>query len=328
MPGKRKILVRSLSPTEVQSVISQYPPLLEEEFRYSAIRKGNKSPSSKDPNILLVAPIISNPEYSILSSYTHKCYIKHRIPEIANQAPTIEQWFQELRVYPDELEMTHIPPRKNKCLFKINPKPTFFRDVDVNFASSKNVRGKKHPGWFVYYYYVDPVSLQVLHLDEPEARQLYCKKYEQSIMFEKSPAKPVFESLWRRCMTRSRSIPIVLRGHGITESMDKHLSIPTLYHDYRHCFPFIYCLVEMLMKYPHLDQCIWNVETPPKMIPTFYTDPRPRVPITYTDPHAGKVYASDKPTDTIIPTKILPKNNDTEEEDAPDIRDISAYINE
>lgn len=317
---------KPLTPEEVQTVISQYPPILEEEFRYSAVRKGIKSPSGNDPTILLVSPFKSNPEYAILSASTHKCYVKHRIPEITNQAPTIEQWFQELRVYPDELDMPSIPPRKTRALFKVNPKPTFFKDADINFASSKNARGKKHPGWFVYYYYVDPVSLQVLHLDEPESRQLYCKKYEQSIMFEKSPARPVFEHLWRRCMTRSRSIPIVLRGHGITESLDKHLSIATLYHDYRHCFPFVYCLAEMLMKFPHLEQCIWNVETPPKMVPAFYVDPRPRNAVTYSDPHAGKVYASDNITTDSSKTVKNDTKNDEEEDEAPDIADISGYI--
>ena len=325
---KFKIVPKSLSPETIASLTEEYPPLVPEEFRFSLIRKGYKPPAD-DGSILLITPTKANPDYALLSSSTHKCYVKHRISDISNQAPTIEQWFQELRVYPDELDLPAIPARKSKDLFKAHPKPTFFRDADINFASSKNARGKKHPGWFVYYYYVEPVTYQVLHLDEPEARQLYCKKYEQSIMFDKSPAKPVFECLWRKCMTRSRSIPIVLRGHGITESLDRHLSIPDLYHDYHHCFPFIYCLAEMLLKFPHLDQCIWNREVAPKSIPIFHSDPRPRKMVSYTDPHIGKVYASDTKTQasSTKPPSRTRKSSDNEDE-APDISDIASFITE
>ena len=279
----------------IEEVKSSYPPLTEDEFRYSKVACGFPSAKSTDGSKLLVSLLKSDKKYFLLSSMSHKCYIKHRIPTIPNQAPTIEQWFQELRVYPNELDLPTIPKCKSKQTLYANPKPEFFTKANENFATSANARHKKDKGWFAYYYYVEPESNRILHLDEPEARQLYCKKYEQSITFEKSPARPVFEELWRTCMARSRSIPIVIRNRGIENSLDKPIHIADKYHDYNHCFSATYCLVEMLVKYPNLDQCIWNVEVAPKESPPHVKVFRPRPAITYNNPHKDKVYECDKP---------------------------------
>lgn len=282
-----------LTKPAIETLLKEYPPLTEEEFRYSKVSRGLPSFAAKDGKVLLVNLLKSNPKYFPLSPSAHNCYIKHRIPNIPNQAPTIEQWFQELRVYPNELDLPKIPRYRTKEVMEANPKPIFFENANINFASSKNARFRKERGWFAYYYYVEPYSNKVLHLDEPEARQLYCKKYEQSITFDKSPARPIFEELWRMCMVRSRSIPIVLKSKGIDNSLDKHISISEKYHDYRRCFSAVYCLVEMLTKFPNLDQCIWNLETPPKEQPPYIRPEINRPSLVYNNPHLHKVYECD-----------------------------------
>lgn len=302
MPPKSKTTLPTtlLTPDQIKEIISSYPPLTENEFRYSLINMSVKAPDPKDPSIMLVSPIKTNEKYSLLSSMTHKCYIRHRIPQISNQAPTIEQWFQELRVYPEELNMPdNIPHSITKTakanLMQYEPLDIFFSNANTNFASSKNARGKKIKGHFIYYYYIDPETNKVMHLDEPEARQLYCKKYEQSIMFEKSPARPVFEQLWKSCMSRSRDIPVVFRGYCVDNILDKPTRIADRYHDYRVSFSCVYCLAEMILKFPHLEKCIWNTEVPPKTTPRkrmFHQRPT----IIYNNPHIGKIYDCDKGT--------------------------------
>lgn len=283
-----------LSTDDITQIQQSYPPLMEDEFRYSRIvtNSGNPAPNADDPSLLIIGIYKSNKQWNLLSSMTHKCYINHRIPSIPNQAPTIEQWYQELRVYPDEL-MCDKPPRTiNANVLKYDPKPEFFSDANVNFASSKNCRIKKKKGRFAYYYYIEPQTNRVLHLPEPEARQLYCKKFEQSITFAQSPAKPVFDNLWRTLMCRSRNIPIVMRGYKVDDSLDKPLSIVEKYHDFSVTFGDIYCLVEMLLKYPHLDRCIWNTEIPSKTIPKRI--PKPKPVVKYNNPHSIKVYKCDR----------------------------------
>lgn len=306
----------------IADIKSNYPPLTEDEFRYSKVSRGVPKADAKGGSIILVSLLKSDRKYFLLSSMSHKCYIKHRIPNIPNQAPTIEQWFQELRVYPHELDLPSIPKYRAKNLRDAKPKPEFFANANENFATSLNARYKKEKGWFAYYYYVEPESNRILHLDEPEARQLYCKKYEQSIMFEKSPARPVFEELWRTCMTRSRNIPIVLKNRGIENSLDKPINIADKYHDYGHCFSATYCLTEMLVKYPNLDQCIWNVEIAPKEQPPHVRIARPRPMIVYSNPHKDKVYDCDKPRPNPVPKARVKQ----EEEDDGYVDDGVDYL--
>lgn len=301
MPPKSKtsIVHTRLTETEVSNLRKLYPPLTEDEFRYSLIRFGTKAPDTKDPSLLVVSPIKTNKDWNLLSSMTHKCYIKHRIPSIPNQAPTIEQWFQELRVYPDELDLDKSPSKITQSLFSVEPKESFFEEANINFASSKNCRRRKENGRFVYYYYVEPETNKVLHLAEPEARQLYCKKFEQTIMFEKSPARPVFETLWRICMGRSRNIPIIMRGYGVVDCLDKTTKIIDRYHDYRYTFGNIYCLVEMLLKFPNLENCIWNREIPLKTNPIVPRATTKRPVVLYSNPHQGKNYDDDSKTNEV-----------------------------
>lgn len=323
MPPKSKQTIQHsrLTATEIENIRSSYPPLTEDEFRYSLIAMNVKCPDLKDPSIFIVSPIKTNPDWNLLSSMTHKCYIKHRIPAIINQAPTIEQWYQELRVYPDELDLEKPPTKISSSLFAIEPKHSFFMEANINFASSKNCRKRKQKGRFVYYYYVEPETNNILHLAEPEARQLYCKKFEQSIMFEKSPARPVFETLWKMCMRRSRHIPIVFRGYGIDDNLVSTTRITEKYHDYSKSFSNIYCLTEMLLKFPHLENCIWNREIPMKTNPVIRKAIPLRPTVVYTNPHIGKVYECD-----MVKEEKDEKDEKDGEDGKIDIDELDAFI--
>lgn len=276
-----------LTTDDIARIQSLYPPLTEDEFRYSLVAFNVKSPDPNDPSIYMVTIVKTNADWNLLSSMTHKCYIKHRIPSIPNQAPTIYQWFHELKVFTEDLNLEQTPKFVTKSLMSIEPKSSFFENVNINFASSKNATASKRKrGKFVYYYYVEPDTNKIHHLEEPEARRLYCKKFEQSIMFPQSPARPVFERLWRTCMSRSRSIPVVLRGYAILDNLTTPTKISERYNDCYHAFGDSYCIAEMLINYPHLENCIWNREVPIKSAPVKQPIVRPIV--SYTNPHNGK----------------------------------------
>lgn len=262
-----KPIYLDVTPEDVEMLIKTFPPLTEDDFRFSAVSQHVRAPDPKDNSIMLVMPLKSDKEYSLLSSMTHKCYIRHRIPQIPNQAPSIEQWYQELRVYRHELDINIPPKTPNSELIEYEPKTSFFYEANINFASSTNARRKKAKGQFIYYYYIDPETNEVKHLLEPQARQLYCKKYEQTILFDKSPARKVFLSLWRKCMGRSREIPIVIRGYNVLDELHWRTHISERYHDYGLAFGHEYCLAEMLINFPNIDNCIWNREEPPTYIP-------------------------------------------------------------
>lgn len=292
MSSKKKS-ISLLTDEDIQSILHSYPPLTEEEFRYSLIKQNVRGPDMNDPSLFIVSPVKTNPTYHLLSTMTHKCYVNHRIPQIPNQAPSIEQWYQELKVYRSDLIITDEAKRHSvEKLMTFEPNDAFFEEANANFASSMNARRRrKCSGKPVYYYFFDPGSNKPVHLTEPESRQLYCKKYEQSIMFPKSPARPVFEKLWRSCMTRCRDLPIVMRSYGIVDALTDPTNLSGRYHDYNSPYGHAYCLAEMLVNFPNLENCIWNKEVPVRYIPNSVDSARPK--IVYQNPHAHKVYACD-----------------------------------
>lgn len=306
-----------LSNSEITNIIKNYPPLTFEEFRYSQINIRKRAPDEKDPSIMIISPIKSNKHYSLLSAMTHKCYIKHRITQIPNQAPSIAQWFAELQVYPDELNTSVRINKNNYDVVKYcDPKTSFFTEANINFASSQNARQKKErKGYPVYYYYVDPQTNRPMHLNSAEIRQLYCCKYEQTIMFEQSPARPVFEQLWKKLMTRSRDIPILMRGFGIDERLDSSIDIRAKYMNTLEKWNEIHCLVEMLVNFPNIDNCIWHSTQPvytPYYKPQRKKDMFPRPKVTYTNPHSGKTYEYNEDED--IDDNINDNNNEVIDE--------------
>lgn len=277
---------KPLTDKEIYELTSSYPPITECEFRYSNIKCFGKAPSADDRNYIYFLITKSCKIWSLLSTLSHVCYINHHIPQIKHPAPTLAQWYNELHVYLDELDVDKIPYKNSESLRIYGPIQSFFDNANENFVTPLNARPKKKKGRFAYYYYVDPSTNDVKHLTESEARQLFCKKYEQSILHPSSVAKPVFERLWKICITRSRSKPIIFRGYNIVNNLTDTTHIADRYHDFSKDFSEIYCLAEMVCHYPDMSKCIWNREEPLEMtkIPKVSTVLPPPV-IVYSNPH-------------------------------------------
>lgn len=203
--------------------------------------------------------------YSPLSHSVHKCYIQHNIPQIPNEAPTLQQFFIELTVYEDDLQRDD----PNKPLKECEPNEAFFKNANDNFASSTNARRFKptrmrHYGrytkWMkpIYYYYVDPLTKQSMHLSPIEARRLYCKTYESTTLTKGTNSYKLFKYLHELCIKRDRTYPIVILGVYARDALDQPTDIAEAFYDTDHVYFEEYCLAEMLIHYPNLNKCVWH----------------------------------------------------------------------
>ena len=206
-----------------------------------------------------------------MSSYTAFRYIERddmdfypgmhheNIKQIPNEAPSLEQYWEELKVYKPELEDGNEDPMKRE------PKESFFTNVNINFASSQLSRRKKKPykatDTPVYYYHINPETNEVEHLSLNDAKKYYCKLYEQTTLWPKSESLKCFQYLLTLCKNRDEDLPIIIRSHDVVDSPLHPVNIEEEYHDAKKAFGCGYCLAEMLIHYPKLEECIWNRES-------------------------------------------------------------------
>ena len=231
--------------------------LSENDFRFSQIRIFHKS-ADPLPNQLVITPVKSNTSFGALSPAVHKCYIKHGIEQIKNDAPTLEQWWEELKVYRPELIDDGRP------WIERDPEPEFFKRANAMFATSQLSRRRKadikeglKP---VYFYHVNEETGEVEHLDLRSARRLYCKKYEETTLCPKSKSLKIFQYLLTLCKNRDDTIPILIKCHNVSDALDGPTNIKKRYEDMSKPFGHGYCLAEMLIHYPNLEECVWNKE--------------------------------------------------------------------
>ena len=225
--------------------------LTENDFRFSKIKMFTKKPEY-DNDQIVIRPLKGDKTYYPLSPMTHKCYIKHNIKVIDNEAPTLEQFWQELKVFRDEVS------NELKPLIEREPIPKFFEDVNNNFASSQNVRRRKKKGKPLYYYHINEETGKIEHLDYKSARKIYCKKYEETTLTKNSESLRLFQYLLSLCKNRDKTKPVIIRGYDVINALDAPTNIEERYNDLSSPFGHEYCLVEMLMHYPNLNECIWN----------------------------------------------------------------------
>lgn len=227
--------------------------LTENDFRFSKIKLYTKTPQINRDQ-LLVRVVKSDPVYKSLSAQYHRAYIEHNIPEIPNSCPTIEQYWEELKVYRCELDDETVYPVKNR-----KPKAEFFIDANTNFASQRNSRNHKFTGSLVpiYYYHYNTETKSPEYISIQEAKKYYCKAYEKDIM-ENDESKSTFMLLLTLCKCRNKKYPVIIRGFKASDILDEPADLKDIYEDPKKDFPAEYCLAEMLIHYPNLNECIWN----------------------------------------------------------------------
>lgn len=219
-------------------------PLTEDDFRYFRM-KNLKDKTKFDPKQLVITPYECDKVFKYLSPSYHKCYIKHNIPEIPNEAPTLQQYWTELHIYRPELDSNG------------DVKHEFFKETNKRFASSMNARRNKFRLKPAFFYHVNDEGV-VEHLDEPAARKLYCKMYEETTLYPKSDSAKMFQYLVTICKNRDRSMPIIIKGLDVDTELESPTIISDRYFNGGKKFGHEYCLVEMLIHWPNLNECIWH----------------------------------------------------------------------
>lgn len=223
-----------------------------DDFRFSKIKLFYKSPNVNHEQ-LLVKITKTDPVYKHLSSAYHRAYINHNIPEIPNSAPTLDQYWNELKVYRNELRQIDKTP-----LRKRPPKQTFFEEANLNFTIADNARRRKYKGLSpVYYYHYNVEKKKAEHISIRNAKKFYCKMYEKDIMGNED-SRRVFKILLAQCKTRNKKFHVIIRGFGVVDNMDSPTDLKQIYKDDKLDFGCEYCLVEMLIHYPNLNECMWN----------------------------------------------------------------------
>lgn len=246
---------RTLNQTITQTPTSPTNELTINDFRFSKIKRYTKFPTINKEQ-LIVKLVKTDGTFGSLSSQYHRSYIEHNIPEIPNSCPTICQFWEELKVYRCELKDEKTYPMITRKL-----KQDFFKSANLNFASANNARFHKYYAQLVpyYYYYYNTKTNTPEKLEMSKAKKIFCKVYENDIMNNKK-SKTTFMLLLTLCKTRNKEYPVVIRGFENCDNMDGPTNIQKLYEDPKDDFNCEYCLVEMLIHYPKLEECIWNKE--------------------------------------------------------------------
>lgn len=138
-------------------------------------------------------------------------------------------------------------------------KENFFEDINSNFATAKNARIHKYNGQLIpaYYYYFNTEKNEPEFMYVNEAKKIYCKMYEKDIM-EHEESRITFMLLLSQCKIRNKEFPVMIRGYGVMDAPDEVVDLKQIFENPKLDFSFEYCLVEMLIHYPNLNECIWN----------------------------------------------------------------------
>lgn len=223
-------------------------PLTMNDFRFSKVSLSKVPPEINRRQILVKLNPLGK-DFRLLSALYHVRYIEHNIPEIPNSAPTVEQYWQALKVYRKD--------RPNGPLVAA-PKKSFFEEANINFASASLTKYKYTSTMIpIYYYHYNTKTKQPEFLSLKEGKILYCKEYQREIM-EVEERKEVFLLLLSRCKSRDRNYPVIIRNKGVNDYMDEPIDLKYIIENPKIDIDCAYCLAEMLIHYPNLDECIWN----------------------------------------------------------------------
>lgn len=203
--------------------------------------------------------VILHPEVSLwgsLSSLKHMRFIQHNCKQVANLAPTLEQYYQQFKVYRKNLQT-----QKHKKIIELEPTEDFFKQININFRFANNASYHKQKNSSkppIYWCYFEPTTNQLVKLDMLRAKIIYCKKYTEQILKYK-PARIAFFTLLDEFKTTNSSIEIV--SYGVNTEYTSFQSLTEFENFFINDaidFPDCYVLMELLLNYPNINSCIWN----------------------------------------------------------------------
>ena len=73
-------------------------------------------------------------------------------------------------------------------------------------------------------------------------------------------AKQMLPNIVSICKNRNKQYNIIIRGnHCENEVIENENEFKEIFNNGKHNFGFEYCFVDMLIRYPNVDKCLWNV---------------------------------------------------------------------
>ena len=253
-----------ISDSSIKSSSTPHIPLYElfkfrQPYKYEKFSKSIKYNLASTTIFVLLVP--NTPLWGNLCSTKYiKASIQHGIAQISNPAPTLEQYYQQFKVYHKDLNT-----KKRKNLIQLDPPQTFYASINTNFRFANNARYHKqlttniyNNKSLAYWLYYDPITKQQLKLDILHAKIIYCQKYTNQILNYK-PARIAFYTLLDEFKATKTSIEIVSYGVKTTyQSFSSANDVEQFFMNDLFDFPDCYVLMELLLYYPKMELCIWN----------------------------------------------------------------------
>lgn len=189
-----------------------------------------------------------DPVFNIFSPYYNHIPIEHNIVQIKNSAPTLQQFITELQVY-----STDIDSNTNEL------SNSFFTNANDNFTVSTNARDSRFKKKMkpLYYYHIDETTCYPEKCDEHQRNKIFCDKYCEIILKNHSIQLKTFIMLQELCKNKSKDDKIMICGPSVDEEY-----ICDMYEYYKNnvTFGVEYLMCELLIHYPHINKCCWNIQ--------------------------------------------------------------------
>lgn len=227
----------------------------------------------------LTIPLSPNSIFAPLTSTHHLSHpIAHQTPQINNPAPTLEQYYQQFKVFSTDLDPTTstspLPTNSlsstelthRQQMIRINksvhlPLPSFFSNADDNFITSrfahyyKNNDSKTRSSSTIYWYHYDSKTKNVNKFTLTQAKRLYATIYTKH-----ATESHVFKIIHSQLHSNPQS-KVIIYSHGAYSKYSNFSSqddLKTFFNNESFDFPDCYCLLELLIHYPHVEKCLWT----------------------------------------------------------------------
>ena len=188
--------------------------------------------------------------------------IKHNCSRIPNLAPSLEQLYQEFKIYNTDLNIPtdNIHKRSKTFLRQFDPSDTFYTNTNNQFITARSATYfKQSANSSVYknripvYWFNNGNKYTIT-----EAKRSYAKLYES-----KTIETDIFKILADQ-VRLNPDLEVMIYSNGannLFQSFQNQSDLIEFFKNDKFDFPDCYCLLEMLTHHSHMEQCLWNNPT-------------------------------------------------------------------
>lgn len=225
---------------------------------------GNATKETFNCDDLVVMLINGTPYYQLSSIYPLKRRIKHNCKLIPNDCPTLEQYYQQFKVLKRDISKKN--DKVNKRVRDRELDNSFYTNINNNFITSRyatyfkyytsmpmtaHIRSSK-----VYYWvYFDDKTNELIKWDIQQAKRIYCKLYEHLVI-----NTTIFQLIHEQYKL-NKELKLIIKSHGALEKYTQFTNRQELMDFFNNPttdFSDCYCLAEILINFPKLENCVWN----------------------------------------------------------------------